>query len=67
LGGRHSVVSPNANIGREMKFHLARGQHRTEDVVSSRPRPALGGRRNFVSPKANIGREMQFHIARGQL
>jgi hypothetical protein len=59
--------SPEANLGREMRFRLARGQLYVEDAVLSRPRPALGERRSFVSPEASSRRETQFCLARGQL
>ena len=51
--GRRSSVSPEANLGWEMRFCLARGQ-------------PLGERRSFVSPEANLEREMQFLLAQGQ-
>jgi hypothetical protein len=49
---RRCSFSHEANLGREILFHLARGQPRTGDVVPSCSRPTLDGR--------------QFHHAQGQ-
>jgi hypothetical protein len=55
--GRHSSISPEANLGWDMMFPLARDQPRTGDVFPSRPGPTLDQRCCSVSPKA-IGQQM---------
>jgi hypothetical protein len=50
---------PEATLGRETQARLARGQHRTEDAVTARPRPTLSGRRS------HLGRETHSRLARG--
>jgi hypothetical protein len=66
-GGRRSSVSPEANLGWEIKFRLARGQLWMGDAIPPRPRPISDERRSFVSPEANLGRETLFRLARSQL
>jgi hypothetical protein len=60
LDGRSSSDLPDANLGWETLFHLARGQPWMGDATSD-------GRRCFVSPEANLGWEMQSQFAQSQL